>query len=332
MPVVFTTQEAALLGFGRHHLTARVRRGEWRRLRRGVFCTARVWDQADRRGRHLLQTVAAARTTQGAHVSHLSAAAHWGWPLPLEPTRAQVRAGAGDPLDRRWLTRPPSPGATTEARHGLRLLVAPLPPQDVVPRDGWSVTSCARTVADCLRHLPAEDAVAVADAAAAQRVTRADVVSVLARQDGWWGQPAALERLELVDPRRESWLESWSAARLVARGIPLPESQARVFGQDGRFIGRVDWWWPRHGVVGEADGPEKHRRGLTGVGDVDRVMREEKDREDALRDEGLQVVRYGTAAAVELDALVGRIERALRRGDPAQVTALVRSTVKVGGW
>ena len=178
-------------------------------------------------------------------------------------------------------------------------------------------------MADCLRRLPLADAVAVADAAG-RDVARAEVVSALARQAGWPYADAARTALSLVDPRRESWLESWSVVRLHARGVPLPEPQARVEDSRGRFVARVDWWWPELGVVGEADGREKYRRaGLRTPDDAERQLREEKEREDRLRDAGLDVVRYGTRDAVQLDGLVARWHRAVERADPGRVTARI---------
>lgn len=78
-------------------------------------------------------------------VSHRSAAAWWGWELKTQPTIPDVTVRKG--------TR------VTGSRRGLH--VTDLPRDDV--RD--AVTSPERTLVDCLRTLPYDEALAVADSA-----------------------------------------------------------------------------------------------------------------------------------------------------------------------
>ncbi|SDQ74146.1 hypothetical protein [Quadrisphaera sp. DSM 44207] len=324
LPLVFTTAEALEAGWTRHEVTGRVRRGDWVRLRSGAFCLAERWRASDASGRHVLGAVAVARCRDGAVLSHLSAAARWGWPLP---------PGGDQPS---WLTTAPGPATRTVRLERLRVEVADLGAPEVVPAVAArvSVTSRARTVADCLRHLPAPDAVAVADAAVAAGLSRADLDEAPRRQTGWPYAERARGRVRLVDPRRESWLESWSVVRLHERGVPLPEPQAVVHDRRGRFLARVDWWWPQHGVVGEADGRVKYRRaGIRTPEDADRLLREEKGREDRLRDAGLEVVRYGTRDADGgIEELLDRVGRALARGDPARVHGRITPTPLPRWW
>ena len=321
LPVVFTAGEAHAAGYGRHRIATRVRTGAWVRLRSGVFCRGPLWAEADARLRFALRSVAAQRCRAGAVLSHLSAAALWQWPMPLD------HAG---PV---CLTVAPGPAACTRHDEALRVEVASLPRGDVVTTAATRSTSRARTAADCLRHLPAQDAVAVADAAGRGGVSRAHLAEVLQRQARWPYADVARTALALVDPRRESWLESWSVVRLHRRGVPLPEPQARVEDARGRFVARVDWWWPDLGVVGEADGREEYRRaGLRTPDDAERRLREEEEREDRLRDAGLEVVRYGTRDAVQLDDLVRRWRRAVERGDPGRVSARITPAARPSGW
>ena len=110
-----------------------------------------------------------------------------------------------------WTTLEPSATSSTRRRHGRVRQVAPLPDAHVSTRRGLSLTSPARTAADCLRHLSAEDAVPIADCAIARGASVEQIAKIIA-----WQARLALRRARsyvsgLVDGRRESWLESRSA-------------------------------------------------------------------------------------------------------------------------
>lgn len=57
----------------------------------------------------------------------------------------------------------------------------------------------------------------------------------------------------LTDGRSESPLESLSRVRMFQLGLPMPELQVTFYNGSG-FIGRVDFFWPELGIIGEADG------------------------------------------------------------------------------
>lgn len=323
LPLVFTTAQAISRGVTRHQVASRARSGRWTRLRHGVFCAAQAWARADRRERHALQAMAAVLSrSEAGVVSHLSAATLYGWPLPL-----------GD-LGEVSLTAATTEEATRRL-DGLVVQVAGLSPSDVRRRRGVDVTSPARTVADCLRHLRTADAVAIADHALANgEVDPAQLLDVVRRQELWPYAAAAARALPLVDARRESWLESWSFVRLWEVGIPLPEPQVEVFDDDGRFVARVDGVWRRYGTVCEADGRQKYSDEDDGAVSTEEARRraaarvvKEKVREDLIRDTGLEMVRWGTAdVAGALPAVVRRIHGAWRRGDPRRFRGTLRST------
>jgi hypothetical protein len=68
-----------------------------------------------------------------------------------------------------------------------------------------------------------------------------DLLAVEASLDGmrrWRGRPKANAALRLVDPRRESWLESFSFVVLHGLGIDLPTPQVEVFDEWGQFVAR----------------------------------------------------------------------------------------------
>ena len=189
--------------------------------------------------------------------------------------------------------------------------VASLPPGDVTLVQGLPCTTPARTVVDCLRHLPPPEAVAVGDAALRSgRVTHEDLARAVEQAAGRPRVAAAAALLPLLDGQRESPLESRSAFVMHAYGLPAPQLQVRILDQRGRVVARVDFAWLRHGVVGEADGLVKYAdRGARGIAD-------EKEREARLLALGLVVVRW-TEQQLHGDPplLVQQLRVALANGD-----------------
>lgn len=276
LPAVFTLTDLRRRGITKEQAEYRVLRGVWHRLRRGVYCSAEMWRRADAEQRHILAGTAMVLAAEGQAslaLSHTSAAVVHGLPVPVRALRVVT------------LTSPP--GTKRTASPDRHVYFAGLSGSDVEMHRGIPVTSPARTTADCLRHLPMRDAVAVADAALHQRTTTLDEVrTVLAAQAGWPFAGAAALALPLVDGRRESALESRSAVVMAAHDIPAPVPQCRVLDQRGIVVARVDFGWPELGVVGEADGRVKYAR------DAARVVEEEKDRQARLEALGLVVVRW----------------------------------------
>jgi len=151
-----------------------------------------------------------------------------------------------------------------------------------------------------------------------------DFLAVEASLDGmrrWRGRPKANAALRLVDPRRESWLESFSFVVLHGLGIDLPTPQVEVFDEWGQFVGRVDGMWIAEGTVAEADGQGKYLLGTPvggGAGGKDAARRvvAEKCREDDLRDLGLEMVRWGAHEMRRSpDVVARRVDAARARGD-----------------
>jgi hypothetical protein len=199
---------------------------------------------------------------------------------------------------------------------------------DVLEVQGLRVLTPDRTVVDCLRTMSPANGVAVADQAVrSYATTLRDVRHIIDAQRRWRGRPRAVAAVGLVDPRRETWLESYSFVKLHRLGIDLPTPQVEVFDEWGRFVGRVDGMWISDGVVGEADGQGKY---LMGFGDHDgtsgrtaalRVV-EEKVREDSLRDLGLEVVRWDIRH--QPLEVARRIELARNRGGLGRFTGRLR--------
>ena len=123
------------------------------------------------------------------------------------------------------------------------------------------------------------------------RVEREQLLEGLERARRWPGTPAARRVVAFADGRSESVGESRSRVAIAAAGLPVPMLQWEVRAPgSGDLIGRVDFGWPGLRTVGEFDGLVKYGYGY-GKDPVD-VLVEEKRREDALRAQGLTVVRW----------------------------------------
>ena len=327
LAAVFTRPQALAAGLTRHQLAFRLRAGQWHRLRPGWYCLSQTWWGADARTRHRLQTVAAVSARRdGSLASHLSAACLLGWLSPLNGYGAVTLTS-------------PHPGQPVRRRAGSVVQVAEVPAGDRSQRHGVGVTSPARTAADLLRHESAAEAVALVDGALRRGdMNYEQVAQVLRSQSCWPLARRGLASLELVDPRRETWLESWSFVQLYSQGVPLPEPQVDIFDSRGRWIARVDGLWLQDATVAEADGQVKYALAgpiIAGTDSttptaelVDRAQRrltDQRRREDRLRDTGLQVVRYGVADVLrDLPGLAQQVNQRRASGAASAFTGRFR--------
>jgi hypothetical protein len=302
LPVVFTHDLVMRRGMTPAQLRVRVRRGEFRRLRHGAYCRTRDWDTANPEEQHAMEAAAYA-------ITHASSA-------PFAFSHSTAAAVLGLPVDARHLERlrltvDPSTGLATRRDGEVDRQVARLREVDVRSMRGVRITTPARTVADCLRRLPPLDAVALTDAALRRGVcSLAEVRQVLQWQAEWPFAAVGALALQLVDPRRESPIESKSAVVMHQHRVPPPEPQVSIEDPDGRFVARVDFLWRRYGVVGEVDGRVKY------AGDAARAIEAEKDRQARLEALGLIVVRWDARHLFgDVPVLVQRVMTALSMGD-----------------
>jgi very-short-patch-repair endonuclease len=252
----------------------------------------------------VIKAVAAARSCEGAVISHASAClAH---ELPLlgrEPAKPEI-------------TVPPSSNPQVVNSHVHR---ASLPPTATQPfRNTW-ITSPARTAVDVGRSRGARAFVVAADAALhSGTATLAELESVAADCWNWPGIRRATRALTWLDPRSESALESLSRISFREQGLPHPKPQTRIGTTGGRFVGRVDFYWDEFGVVGEADGLTKYK-------DDDDTLQNEKLRQEHLEQLGLVVVRWVWNDATRRPAqLAGRIRSAFARGQHSDRSGSLR--------
>ncbi|CAN5229997.1 hypothetical protein BH20ACT5_BH20ACT5_17650 [soil metagenome] len=287
---VFSAGQAVHAGYCTEEIQVLRRQGRWRRIRRGVYADAQMYDAiADqRRELHLLECAAVQLVLQRPFVLSHSSAAHF-YRLP-------------------FLGQPPTEVCGTDsgqARYGkgYRISACTLAEAHVDALDGWRLTSGARTVVDLARAASFKAGVVLADGAlrlglATPQHLR-DVVLYCSHLEGI-GRAGRV--CGFADGRAESVLESVSRVELVARGVPVPQLQV-VIGDDDGIIGRVDMLWEDLAVAGEADGKIKYTQPWDDRR-REEVLWEEKCRMERLQAAGLEVVRWTNA---ELQRSPGRI-------------------------
>ena len=308
LPLLFDRADALAAGLTMRQVRRRADT-RWDRLQRGVYTAATL--EADQRWRAEVLAVVRAHE-RPLILSHASAARAWGLPAP--------RAGWGTTTFTTTTGRP-------RRRAGGLVLVSTLPDDEIAVMGRVQVTTVARTVVDCARRLPPQDALAITDAALkAHNVTAAELRTAMRRQRDWPGCVHARRVLELADGRRESALESWSAWAFAVAGLPAPQWQVSLIDAEGVFLGRADAWWEGAGLVGEADGALKYRlaaaeRGGALADGLVAVADDERRRERGLRLAGAALVRWGAVDVLE-PARLRRLADVLRthQGEASRFT------------
>jgi hypothetical protein len=275
------------------------RSGALVRLRRGAYARAEGPQPDDDAGRHRqLLAATVPLLAPDAVLSHRSAAVVLGLPVVgsldrVEVTRSSIGSG--------------------KRRGSVHLRAAPLPADEVTEVDGFRVTTPARTVVDLARTLAPGPAVAAGDAALRRGTTGAEVEAVLASSAGRPGLSAARRACRALDPRSESAGESLSRVLLHRMGLAPSDLQYEVHDASGALVGRCDFVWREQRTLGEFDGRVKYGRLLRPGQRPEDVLWAEKQREDALRDLGWQVVRWTWADLDREVLLADRLHRAFRR-------------------
>jgi hypothetical protein len=190
-----------------------------------------------------------------------------------------------------------------------RLRIAPLPPEHVACVGGRPVTTAPRTVVDLARTASMRAAVVVGDAALARGVPPTAIWTTFDECAEWFDPGPSRRVLNFLDARSESPLESVSRVIFHEHGVPAPEIQHEVVVADRTF--RLDFWWKKFRLAGEADGRSKYRS--DDPAEIERAHWEEKQREDLLRDDDIRIVRWTYAQMLgQTDATLARIMRRLR--------------------
>lgn len=287
-------------GFHPNEVARMTRAGQLVRVRRGAYAEPSPVELDLRAAHRRLVAATLRQTGADAVASHTSAAALHGLPLWRRE------------LDRVHLTRNRIGGGKIRGLvhlHGL-----PLGADEVTTIDDIAVTTLARTVLDVGCQLSLGPAVAIGDAALRMGLRPERLAELLDRAGRRHGIGSARRVAGLLDARSESPEESRSRVLFHLHGIPAPEPQYVVLSAGGRFVARTDFGWPELGTVGEFDGRVKYGRELRPGQDLADVLFDEKVREDAVRDTGLQMVRWISADLGHPTDLLLRLNRAFERG------------------
>jgi hypothetical protein len=284
---------AARAGWTPGALAAATSAGRIHRLQRGIYADAERWagdgPEADR-NRFVMRSIGATLTTRDAVASHASAAAFAALPLWTLPVRPCVTV---------------RPRYTGDARHA-HLHRARL--EGVVTSGPAPHTPAARTVLDIAREHSTYDAVVAGDAALRRGMVDGSSLFRCAEFcAGWPNIRRAHLVLGLLDQRAESPLESVSRLVIAELGLPSPEPQVEVFTREGRFLGRLDFYWDEFGVGGEVDGKVKY------ADNPELAWYREKRRQEGVEDTDMVVVRWGKPEVDNPLALRDKLVSAFRR-------------------
>jgi hypothetical protein len=292
---LITRSQALAAGYTERRLkTALHPGGAWVGVRRGVYAERWEWDAADDARRHLLRVVAATLTMALPCVlSHTSAAVVHG--LACRPFWCEL-VHVSDPGVR---------GGRTEG--GVKHHPAWVPEDQIVRIGDLTVTSLERTGVDIAREHGVEDGVVACDQVLNRGGKRSAMHAVLTQMWSWPYVTQARAAVELADGGAENIAESLARMLVVELGYGAPVTQVWI--EEGGRRARVDMMLNGH--IFEFDGRQKYvgtaRGGL--AEDVERVLWEEKQREDWLRSLGYGISRivwadlFGPARRVALQRL-----------------------------
>ncbi len=166
----------------------------------------------------------------------------------------------------------------------------------------------------------------------AGRTTPDELKAAAAAVRHWPGAAGAARAATLADGRAESPLETRGRLRIVGAGFPTPELQVEIH-TGGRLVGVVDAWFDEAAVAVEFDGRVKYTHPWR-ERSPERVLWEEKRREDELRALDIRVLRLADAdlgapwarSAQRLGSLLATPGPATRRFTTVTRTAGLRRT------
>ncbi len=312
-PWILPTQPISLSllvasGISRQMVATQVASGRLVQVRRGVYLAASAMPATDA-GIHLLRARAEQVVHPPAVLSHASAALVWELPAPGFNAWEDATPA---------VTLPSETGA--KSRRGLVTHHIGLLPLHQVTRDreGYAVTTVARTAVDLAARRPLPQALVILDGAARivveQLVVRPrprdyanprlirTALDLLTDASTTQRFVSLAAHIALADPRRESAAESLSAGHFLAAGLPTPLYQHPIRTRTGTYV--PDFYWPEHHLIGECDGALKYTDPA--------VLVKEKVREDSLREVGNRFVRWlGGEIMGQPATVVDRVERAL---------------------
>ena len=315
----FTSGMAADAGVSRQQLRSAYALGHVTRLRKGIYAVSRARDEGDSALGRARAALLALNGVNAAVAGVVASQLH-GLPF-VEPPSLAAREHKVEVM----VAAPFTPRCGYRSVDSVVRRVDNLPP-DIQFIEDIPVTSLLHTAIDVARMgrrtsgrpraqaLLIPEALVPLDAAtyslgARTQSEAADMVKAMrSRFRHCPGIRSVDQILDLLDPLAETALESWSRGYMAVYGVPRPLTQQTIVGADGVPY-RVDFCWPEHRIIGEADGLGKY-------GDTPEEFRKAKEKEltrqRALEAAGWTVVRWTwDELARDPQAVMRRILQAL---------------------
>ena len=274
---VASKQQLGAAGLDERVLTAAVRSGILLRLRRGAYVRSTDWKATEPWTRDALKIQAHFLSTGGvARYSHVSAArlhdCHvWDVGPLVHVTTDYANSGKSAGRDVRT----------------HRMVLAPQDLTTLWSPDGREIltTGIERTVLDCARILPLEQAAVIGDHAVRKGAGLESMRKLLEQSPVKRGSRRAQDLLAVLDGRSESVGETRTRLLLRSFGLNMFIPQFEIPTPTGHF--RADFADPDSRVVIEFDGSGKY----TNYKPTDEVLLAERRRENALIEDGWLVLR-----------------------------------------
>lgn len=305
---VFLRRQAVQLGYTDDEIGRLVRRGEWRRLRRGAYCeSALLAEDTFGDSEEFLRTQACALVLQPpAFASHSSALSVHNLPR------------WGTPSGQSHFTRPLHHAGRHEA--GVVHHEANLSDAEKTTVRGVAVTGLERTALDVSREFGFAPGLVAADAATNRGADKALLLDLATRMTAWPGARAIQSVTRLVDPGAQTPGETLTRIAAIEAGLGELRTQFEV--RTATLHAFVDIVAPEYNLALEFDGRQKYRRTRdaidTAVDDAE-IVWAEKQREDLLSDHGFEVLRviwpelFGSRRVRLLQRMRDGAERGRRR-------------------
>jgi predicted transcriptional regulator of viral defense system len=297
---IVTTAELVAAGRSKGQIQTLVRQGTLMPVIRGVYARASQARkvQALPAGAYLIRAAAAlAATKPGAVVSHQSAAKLHELEQLDEPAKDVTLTGR--------------PDGGRRGKNGIRMYSTALRTRYVTAVYGVRVTTVARTVIDVARTSPFVAGVVIADSALrARKTSKKELRRVLAECRQRYGSARAARVVQFADARSESVLESIARVVFAEGGLPPPDLQVWLGGDE--VIGRADFYWRKFKTVAEVDGGLKYA-------DPARAKAQLR-RDKQLREAGFEVLHFDwneitTTPEQAVDSIRAAFDRATRAAE-----------------
>jgi len=300
---VFLRREALEFGYQDKHLSSAVRAGVLAKVRHGAYVHARFWSEADALERHRLKSHAVLRSHQSKlALSHVSAAVEHGLRM-YKPVLDKVHVTCLD-------------GMIGNATPDVVYHRAPCRESDLAltPTGQLAVTPL-RAGLEAASLVSVSQGVVILDSVVdLDLATQDEVCAAYARMAGPRSTRLQIT-VRLVRTGANSMGESLGRCLFRSQRLPEPVLQFEVHDEHGMLVGRTDFAWPDHGLLGEFDGETKYLRLRRENETIEQAVLREKRREDKLREiTGWLMIRLIWAELFTASATGERIRRQLQVG------------------